>query len=75
MQLHYCQPADSIHIKPGYLIFVLHILYHARYALGYVETCEHVKKGEVLMQLGVGGGIKAGCNVWRALRDIEQVRG
>ena len=41
--------------------------------MGYMETCEQVKKGQVILQLGVGGGVKAGCNVYRALKDIQQV--
>ncbi|GIL63203.1 hypothetical protein Vafri_17330 [Volvox africanus] len=41
------------------------------YALGYTEACEGVKKGERIFQLGVGGGMKGGCNVWRALRDVD----
>lgn len=24
-----------------------------------------------VFQLGVGGGMKGGCNVWRALRDVD----
>ncbi|EFJ47012.1 hypothetical protein VOLCADRAFT_61822 [Volvox carteri f. nagariensis] len=41
------------------------------YALGYTEACEGVKKGERVLQLGVGGGMKGGCNVWLALRDVD----
>ncbi|GLC40215.1 3-ketoacyl-CoA synthase 11 [Pleodorina starrii] len=41
------------------------------YALGYTEACEGVKRGERVFQLGVGGGMKGGCNVWRALRDVD----
>lgn len=37
--------------------------------LGYLEECDNVKKGQTLMQIGMGGGMKAGINVWRALRD------
>ena len=29
---------------------------------------------QTILQLGVGGGVKAGCNVWRALRNIEGER-
>ena len=29
---------------------------------------------QTVLQLGVGGGVKAGCNVWRALRDIKGSR-
>ncbi|KAG2486089.1 hypothetical protein HYH03_015290 [Edaphochlamys debaryana] len=41
------------------------------YALGYTEACEGVKKGQRVFQLGVGGGMKGGANVWRALRDVD----
>lgn len=39
------------------------------YVMAYMETCDSVKKGEVVMQIGMGGGMKAGVNIWRALRD------
>ncbi|KXZ47999.1 hypothetical protein GPECTOR_31g363 [Gonium pectorale] len=41
------------------------------YALGYTEACEGVKRGQRIFQLGVGGGMKGGCNVWRALRNVD----
>ena len=41
--------------------------------MGYMETCESVKKGQTILQLGVGGGVKSGCNIWRALKDIDTV--
>ncbi|PNH05321.1 3-ketoacyl-CoA synthase 9 [Tetrabaena socialis] len=41
------------------------------YAFGYTEACEGVKRGQRVFQLGVGGGMKGGCNVWRALRDVD----
>ncbi|KAG2452218.1 hypothetical protein HYH02_003248 [Chlamydomonas schloesseri] len=41
------------------------------YALGYTEACEGVRRGQRVFQLGVGGGMKGGCNVWRALRDVD----
>lgn len=41
------------------------------YAFGYSEQCEKIRKGQTIMQLGVGGGVKAGCNIWKALRDIK----
>lgn len=43
------------------------------YSLAYIETIGSVKAGEVVMQAGVGGGMKAGINIWRALRDIKDV--
>ncbi|KAI8472024.1 MAG: FAE1/Type III polyketide synthase-like protein-domain-containing protein [Monoraphidium minutum] len=43
------------------------------YIMAYHETCGNVKRGEVVMQIGMGGGMKAGVNVWRALRDNRSV--
>ncbi|MEW5300762.1 MAG: hypothetical protein WDW36_003669 [Sanguina aurantia] len=40
------------------------------YAFGYTESCVGVAKGQRVFQLGVGGGVKGGANVWRALKDI-----
>ncbi|KAJ9525632.1 FAE1/Type III polyketide synthase-like protein-domain-containing protein [Haematococcus lacustris] len=42
------------------------------YSMAYIETCQGVLKNQRVLQLGVGGGMKAGVNVWRALRDIRQ---
>eukprot|EP00955_Chlamydomonas_euryale_P070536 360778-Chlamydomonas_euryale.AAC.3 len=33
------------------------------YALGFAETTQGIRRGETVLQLGVGGGVKAGCNV------------
>ncbi|KAI8476033.1 MAG: FAE1/Type III polyketide synthase-like protein-domain-containing protein [Monoraphidium minutum] len=41
------------------------------YTLAYVESCEGVGAGERVMQIGVGGGMKAGVAVWRALRRVR----
>ncbi len=42
------------------------------YSMAYVESCNGgVSKGQKILQLGVGGGMKAGINVWRALRDVH----
>eukprot|EP00798_Chlamydomonas_sp_ICE-L_P032110 gene32110-16627_t len=30
------------------------------YSLAYMETCGDVKKGDIVLQIGVGGGVKAG---------------
>lgn len=45
------------------MIDALLICRTCRYALGFAETHEDIKKGQTILQLGVGGGIKAGCNV------------
>eukprot|EP00775_Hariotina_reticulata_P002866 gene2866-3158_t len=43
------------------------------YSYAYIETVGDVKKNQIIMQAGVGGGMKAGINIWRALRDIKDV--
>ncbi|GBF90942.1 hypothetical protein Rsub_03797 [Raphidocelis subcapitata] len=43
------------------------------YVLGYMETCQGIGRGETVMQIGMGGGMKAGINVWRALREVKNV--
>ncbi len=47
----------------------------SRYVMAYMESTGAVHKGERVMQIGMGGGMKAGVNVWRALRDIKTVHG
>jgi hypothetical protein len=44
------------------------------YTLGYLESVRGAKKGDRLLQIGVGSGIKCGVNVWRAVRDIHDVQ-
>jgi 3-ketoacyl-CoA synthase len=39
------------------------------YVMSYMETTEGVKRGQTVMQIGMGGGMKAGVNIWRALKD------
>ena len=41
------------------------------YVLAYMETADNVKRGQTIMQIGMGGGMKAGVNVWRALRTAR----
>ena len=42
------------------------------YTFAYLESVSSgVKKGERLLQLGVGGGMKASAAVWQAMRDVE----
>lgn len=43
------------------------------YTIAYLETQEMVKKGHIIMQVGAGGGMKGGVNIWRALRDTDSV--
>lgn len=41
------------------------------YVLSYIEAIDGVKKGETVLQLGVGAGVKCGVNVYRALRSFK----
>ncbi|KAG2441061.1 hypothetical protein HXX76_003914 [Chlamydomonas incerta] len=43
------------------------------YTLAHVETVSGVRRGERVLQVGVGSGIKCGVNVWKALRDVRDV--
>ncbi|KAF6265202.1 FAE1/Type III polyketide synthase-like protein-domain-containing protein [Scenedesmus sp. NREL 46B-D3] len=43
------------------------------YVMAYMESCEKVTKGQRILQVGMGGGMKAGVNVWRALQDNKCV--
>jgi 3-ketoacyl-CoA synthase len=39
--------------------------------LAYMESVGFIKRHQSVMQIGMGGGMKAGVNVWRALRDVQ----
>eukprot|EP00882_Tetradesmus_deserticola_P000497 GHRQ01000548.1.p1 GENE.GHRQ01000548.1~~GHRQ01000548.1.p1 ORF type:complete len:504 (+),score=215.48 GHRQ01000548.1:478-1989(+) len=41
------------------------------YSMAYIETCGKITKGQTLMQVGVGGGMKGGINIWRSLRNVH----
>jgi 3-ketoacyl-CoA synthase len=41
------------------------------YAMAYIESMGFVKKDQVIMQLGIGGGVEAGVAMWRAVRDVQ----
>jgi len=41
------------------------------YTMSYLESIGAVKKNEQIMQVGAGGGMKGGVNIWRALKDID----
>lgn len=45
-----------------------------RYTLGFIESVYGVRRGERVLQVGVGSGIKCGVNVWRAVRDVHDVQ-
>lgn len=42
------------------------------YTLGFIESVRGVKKGDQVLQVGVGSGIKCGLNVWK-VRSFEDV--
>ncbi|GBF90650.1 hypothetical protein Rsub_03222 [Raphidocelis subcapitata] len=39
------------------------------YSIAYMERFGMVKTGQRIMQVGAGGGMKGGVNIWTALRD------
>lgn len=39
------------------------------YTMAYLESIGAVKRGHNIMQVGAGGGMKGGVNIWRALKD------
>lgn len=41
------------------------------YSIAYLESQEMVKKGHRIMQVGAGGGMKGGVNIWKALKDTS----
>ena len=43
------------------------------YTMAYLESQALVKRGHRVMQVGAGGGMKGGVNVYRALRDLSDV--
>ncbi|GMH38224.1 hypothetical protein BSKO_06108 [Bryopsis sp. KO-2023] len=63
-------------LKPSY-----DVLYHygnvssstTWYTMSNVESMRGVKKGDTVMQIGVGSGVKCGVNIWKAKRDIHEV--
>lgn len=56
------------------LVWLLFFLSYTknRYTFSYLESVgTGVKKGDRLLQLGVGGGMKASAAVWKAMRHVE----
>lgn len=43
------------------------------YTLSNIESLRGVEKGDTIMQVGVGSGVKCGVNLWRARRDVHEV--
>lgn len=41
------------------------------YVMAYMESINGMKRNQTVMQIGMGGGMKAGVNIWRALRDVQ----
>lgn len=39
--------------------------------MSYMETIHGIDRNQTIMQIGMGGGMKAGINMWRALRDVR----
>lgn len=36
-----------------------------RYTLTFVESCQGVKRGDRILQIGAGSGLKCGVNIWK----------
>jgi 3-oxoacyl-[acyl-carrier-protein] synthase III len=43
------------------------------YTLGFIESMRGVRKGDTVLQVGVGSGVKCGINVWK-VRKLNQQR-
>lgn len=41
------------------------------YVMAYIESLVGVKRGQTIMQMGIGGGMKASVNVWRAVKNND----
>lgn len=58
----------------GSLFFLHPLTQNRRYVLANLEAAgAGVRRGERVLQLGVGSGVKAGACVWKALRNIRGV--
>jgi 3-ketoacyl-CoA synthase len=45
------------------------------YVMAYLESITGVSSGQKIMQVGLGGGMKAGVNIWVANRNIKDTHG
>jgi 3-ketoacyl-CoA synthase len=43
------------------------------YTWSYIESTDGVRRGQAMLQVGVGGGMKSGVAYWRALRDVRDI--
>lgn len=43
------------------------------YTWSYIESTAGVKKGESILQVGVGGGMKSGVAFWKALHEVKDI--
>jgi hypothetical protein len=43
------------------------------YTWSYIESTDGVRKGQTVLQVGVGGGMKSGVAYWRGLRDVLDI--
>jgi hypothetical protein len=43
------------------------------YTWSYIESTDGVGKGQTVLQVGVGGGMKSSVAYWRALRDVRDI--
>ncbi|KAL6765858.1 FAE1/Type III polyketide synthase-like protein-domain-containing protein [Haematococcus lacustris] len=43
------------------------------YALGWIESVRGVARGDKVLQVGVGSGVKCGVNVWKAERSVHDL--
>ena len=44
------------------------------YSLSWLESCRGVRKGDRILQIGIGSGVKSGVAVWKAAQDIVDVQ-
>ena len=42
------------------------------YSLGFIESCQHVARGDIVWQVGFGSGFKCNSAVWKALTDVHE---
>ena len=67
---------DEYHMKPSYAVLRDYGNVSSSttwYSLGWLESCRGVRKGDRILQIGVGSGVKCGVAVWEAAKDIVDV--
>jgi 3-ketoacyl-CoA synthase len=43
------------------------------YSLGFIESCQGIRRGDTVWQVGFGSGFKCNSAVWKALRPVKDV--